>query len=488
MADPKGFLKVGREVADRRPVEERVKDWNEVYPDGIGRALLPIISKQAGRCMDCGIPFCHQGCPLGNIIPEWNDLVWRDDWEGAIERLHATNNFPEFTGRLCPAPCETACVLGINQDPVTIKNVEVSIIDRAWDSGFVRPQPPEWLSGRTVAVIGSGPAGLAAAQQLTRAGHTVAVYERADKVGGLLRYGIPEFKMEKKHLDRRIDQMRREGTVFRAGIDVGNELTGDQLRERYDAVILAMGATAARDLPVPGRELVGIHQAMEFLPQSNRASLGEEVTDQITAAGKNVVIIGGGDTGADCLGTSIRQGAATITQLEILPLPPEARPETQPWPTYPMTYRVSSAHEEGGDRVYSVSTKEFLGDESGHVRALSLTEVVFEGGKFVEVEGSTREIPAELVLFAMGFVGPERPGLIEQLAVELDERGNVKRDLHYASSVEGVFVAGDAGRGQSLIVWAIAEGRAAAAAVDEFLTGSTTLPSPIPPTARPLMV
>ncbi len=303
MADPKGFLKDGRQVAERRPVEERIHDWNEVYPDGVGRALLPIISKQAGRCMDCGIPFCHQGCPLGNIIPEWNDLVWRDDWDGAIERLHATNNFPEFTGRLCPAPCETACVLGINQDPVTIKNVEVSIIDRAWASGAVRPQPPEWLSGRTVAVVGSGPAGLAAAQQLTRAGHTVAVYERADKIGGLMRYGIPEFKMEKQHLDRRLDQMRREGTVFRAGIDVGTELTGTQLRERYDAVVLAIGSTVARDLPVPGRELGGIHQAMEFLPQANRAALGESVTDQITAEGKHVVIIGGGDTGADCLGT-----------------------------------------------------------------------------------------------------------------------------------------------------------------------------------------
>ena len=326
MADPKGFLKNGREVAERRPVEERVQDWDEVYPGGMGRALLPIITTQAGRCMDCGIPFCHQGCPLGNIIPEWNDLVWRDDWEGAIERLHATNNFPEFTGRLCPAPCETACVLGINQDPVTIKNVEVSIIDKAWESGFVRPQPPEWLSGRTVAVIGSGPAGLAAAQQLTRAGHTVAVYERADKIGGLLRYGIPEFKMEKKHLDRRLDQMRREGTVFRAGVSVGDELTAESLRDRYDAVVLAMGATDARDLPVTGRELGGIHQAMEFLPQSNRASLGEEVSDQITAAGKDVIIIGGGDTGADCLGTATRQGARSITQLEIMPEPPSDRP------------------------------------------------------------------------------------------------------------------------------------------------------------------
>ncbi|MFZ2503967.1 MAG: glutamate synthase subunit beta [Nocardioides sp.] len=488
MADPRGFLKDGREVAARRPVADRVHDWDEVYPDGIGRALLPIIGQQAGRCMDCGIPFCHQGCPLGNIIPEWNDLVWREDWDGAIDRLHATNNFPEFTGRLCPAPCETACVLGINQDPVTIKNVEVSIIDRAWGSGFVRPQPPEWLSGKTVAVVGSGPAGLAAAQQLTRAGHTVAVYERADAIGGLLRYGIPEFKMEKKHLDRRLDQMRREGTVFRAGVEVGVDLTGAELRERYDAVVLAMGSTVARDLPVPGRELAGIHQAMEFLPQANRASLGQTVPDQITAAGKHVVIIGGGDTGADCLGTSIRQGAASITQLEILPEPPVQRPAGQPWPTYPMTFRVSSAHEEGGDRIFAVSTQEFLGDENGRVRALRLVEVSFEGGALVTHAGTEREIPAELVLLAMGFTGPQRAGLVEQLGVRLDERGNVWRDEAYASSEPGVFVAGDAGRGQSLIVWAIAEGRAVAAAVDVALTGSTTLPSPIPPSARPLVV
>ncbi len=485
MADPKGFLNNGRAVAERRPVEERVQDWNEVYPGGPGRALLPIIRTQASRCMDCGIPFCHQGCPLGNIIPEWNDLVYRDDWDAAIERLHATNNFPEFTGRLCPAPCETACVLGINQDPVTIKNVEVSIIERAFESHNVRPQPPEWLSGKTVAVIGSGPAGLAVAQQLTRAGHTVAVYERADRIGGLMRYGIPEFKMEKKVLDRRLEQMRREGTVFRAGVNVGEELTGDQLRERYDAVVLAVGSTIARDLPVPGRELAGIHQAMEFLPQANRVAVGDTVEGQIRADGKHVVIIGGGDTGADCLGTSIRQGAASITQLEIMARPGEDRPANQPWPTYPMTFKVSSAHEEGGDRVYAVSTQEFLGDEQGNVKALRLVEV---DGSFQPIEGTEKEIPADLVLLAMGFVGPEKAGVVDQLGVELDERGNIVRDKDYASTTPGVFVAGDAGRGQSLIVWAIAEGRAAAAAVDKYLNSSatTTLPAPIPPTERPV--
>ncbi|HET7388030.1 MAG TPA: glutamate synthase subunit beta [Nocardioidaceae bacterium] len=488
MADPKGFLNHGREVAQRRPVEERVNDWAEVYPDSAGRALLPIIAEQAGRCMDCGIPFCHQGCPLGNIIPEWNDLVWRDDWDGASERLHATNNFPEFTGRLCPAPCETACVLGINQDPVTIKNVEVAIADKAWDSGFVRPQPPEWLTGRTVAVVGSGPAGLAAAQQLTRAGHTVAVYERADKPGGLLRYGIPEFKMEKRYLDRRLDQMRREGTVFRTGVEVGTDVTGPQLAARFDAVVLAVGSTVPRDLPIPGRELAGIHQAMEYLPQSNRASLGEDVDGQITAAGKHVVIIGGGDTGADCLGTAHRQHPASVTQLEIMGRPGEDRPAHQPWPTYPMILRASAAHEEGGERTYAVSTKEFLEDESGHVRALRLVEVEFQDGKFADVPGTEREIPADLVLFAMGFTGPEQDGVVAQLAVDLDERGNIRRDTAYATSRPGIFVAGDAGRGQSLIVWAIAEGRSAAAAVDTHLRGATTLPAPIPPTERPLAV
>ncbi|MGZ5415023.1 MAG: glutamate synthase subunit beta [Aeromicrobium sp.] len=488
MADPRGFMKTPRQVAERRPVDERIHDWQEVYPGGIGRALLPIITEQAGRCMDCGIPFCHSGCPLGNLIPEWNDLVWRDDWDDAIDRLHATNNFPEFTGRLCPAPCETACVVAINRDAVTIKNVEVSIIDKAWDRHNVRPEPPEWLTGKTVAVVGSGPAGLAVAQQLTRAGHTVAVYERDDKPGGLLRYGIPEFKMEKIHVDRRIDQMEREGTVFRSGVQVGDTLTGTQLRDRYDAVVLAIGATVRRDLPVPGRELDGIHQAMDFLPQANRVALGEEVEHQIVATDKDVVIIGGGDTGADCLGTSIRQGARSITQLEIMPQPSDDRPETHPWPTYPMVYRVSSAHEEAGERVYSLSTKEFLGDEDGHVRALHLVEVEMMGGKFEEVAGSDREIPAQLVLFAMGFTGPQTEGLVDQLGVKLDERGNVKRDKSYMSSVNGVFVAGDAGRGQSLIVWALAEGRAAAAGVDAWLTGATNLPSPIPPTARPLGV
>jgi glutamate synthase (NADPH/NADH) small chain len=493
MADPRGFLRHGREVAARRPAEERIHDWHEVYPGGPGRALLPIISTQASRCMDCGIPFCHQGCPLGNIIPEWNDLVWRDDWDGAMDRLHATNNFPEFTGRLCPAPCETACVLGINQDPVTIKNVEVAIIDRAWDSGYVRPRPPEWLSGRTVAVVGSGPAGLAAAQQLTRAGHTVAVYERADRIGGLLRYGIPEFKMEKAVLDRRLDQMRREGTVFRAGVEVGSEgsdLTGRRLRERYDAVVLAIGSTVPRDLPVPGRELDGILQAMEYLPPANRAALGLDpvpsgMGEQVTAEGKDVVIIGGGDTGADCLGTAIRQGARTVTQLEILAQPPVDRPAHQPWPTYPMTFRVSSAHEEAGDRVYAVSTQEFLADDEGRVRALWIVEV---DSSFQPVPGTEREIPAQLVLLAMGFTGPQHGGLVEQLGVELDERGNIARDASYASSVDGVFVAGDAGRGQSLIVWAIAEGRSAAAAVDRYLTGETSLPTAIRPTERPLVV
>jgi glutamate synthase (NADPH) small chain len=484
MADPKGFLTTARQLPRRRPVDVRIRDWREVYEDFDPAAT----EKQAGRCMDCGIPFCHNGCPLGNLIPEWNDLVWRQDWREAIERLHATNNFPEFTGRLCPAPCEAACVLGINADPVTIKQVEVEIIDRAWDEGWVTPQAPDRLSGRTVAVVGSGPAGLAAAQQLTRAGHTVAVFERDDRIGGLLRYGIPEFKMEKRHLDRRLAQMRAEGTKFRAHVNVGTDITGPQLRARYDAVVIATGATAARDLPVPGRELAGIVQAMEYLPYSNRVQEGDLDVPPITAQGKHVIIIGGGDTGADCLGTAHRQGAASVTQLEILPRPADARPDSTPWPTWPLIYRTSSAHEEGGDRVFSVSTQRFLGDDAGAVRALELVDVEMVEGRFVPVPGTERELRADLVLLAMGFVGPERAGLLEQLAVELDGRGNVARDSSYATSVPGVFVAGDAGRGQSLIVWAIAEGRAAAAAVDRYLGGQAELPVPIPPTARPVAV
>lgn len=486
MADPQGFLTIReRELPTRRPVPVRLKDWREVYEEQDTATL----QRQAGRCMDCGIPFCHNGCPLGNLIPEWNDLAWKGRWRDAIERLHATNNFPEFTGRLCPAPCETACVLGINQPAVTIKQVEVTVVEQAFAWGGILPQAPERLSGKTIAVVGSGPAGLAAAQQLTRAGHTVAVYERADKPGGLLRYGIPEFKMEKAILDRRIAQMEAEGTRFRTGVAVGEDLTGEQLRARYDAVVLAVGATVPRDLSVPGRELHGIHQAMDYLPQGNRAALGQQVTDQILATGKDVVVIGGGDTGADCIGTALRQDARSVTSLEILPQPPADRPAGQPWPTYPMIFRVASAHEEGGERLYAVSTVEFLGDEQGAVRALRVTEVALDGGRFEPVPGTERELPAQLVLLAMGFLGPQGSGLVEQLGVALDERSNIVRDRAYMTSVPGVFVAGDAGRGQSLIVWAIAEGRSAAHGVDGWLMGAPSqLPRPINPTDRPVTV
>jgi glutamate synthase (NADPH/NADH) small chain len=446
------------------------------------------LQKQAGRCMDCGIPFCHMGCPLGNLIPEWNDLIWRGDKDEAIARLHATNNFPEFTGRLCPAPCETACVVGINADAVTIKQVELRTIEEAFGAGNVKPLPPDRISGKTVAVIGSGPAGLAAAQQLTRAGHTVVVYERADKIGGLLRYGIPEFKMEKHILDRRLSQMEKEGTRFRPGVDVGGEITGDQLSSKYNAIVLAIGATQWRDLPIPGRDFKGIYQAMEFLPWGNKQALGEIQNPPINVAGKHVVILGGGDTGADCLGTSIRQGAASITQLEIMPRPSDERPSNAPWPTYPMIYRVSSAHEEKDNRLFAVSTEEFLGDANGNLRALKIVETKFVNGKFESVPGTEKEIPADFAFLAMGFTGPEKNALIDQLDVALDARGNIARDDNYATNVDGVFVAGDCGRGQSLIVWAIAEGRSAASAVDTYLTGDTQLPYPIAPTARPMMV
>ena len=483
MADPRGFLAHTRNLPDRRPVPVRLRDWREVYEP------FPIheIRTQASRCMDCGIPFCNNGCPLGNLIPDWNDLVYRDRWHEAIERLHATNNFPEFTGRLCPAPCESACVLGINQPAVTIKQVEVEIIDRAWSEGWVQPVLPAVRTGKRVAVVGSGPAGLAAAQQLTRAGHDVVVFERDDRIGGLLRYGIPEFKMEKRHLERRLGQMRAEGTEFRPSTEVGVDLTGDQLRADFDAVVLAGGATVRRDLPIPGRDLDGIHQAMEYLPIANRVQEGDAEAPSITAEGKRVVIIGGGDTGADCLGTANRQGAVSVHQFEIMPRPPDERADSTPWPTWPLMFRTASAHEEGVERVFAVSTVEFLGDDDGHVRALTAHEVeqvVVEGRmSFEKVEGSEFELPCELVLLAMGFTGAQREGLCDQLGVDYDERGNVARDDRWMSSVDGVFVAGDMGRGQSLIVWAIAEGRSAAAAVDEHLMGTTDMPAPLTPDA-----
>ncbi len=476
-----GFLEVGRVKHPVRPVVERLRDWREVYVPYPEAAL----TDQAARCMDCGIPFCHHGCPLGNVIPDWNDLVYRNHWRMALDRLHATNNFPEFTGRLCPAPCEGACVLGITDDPVTIKSIEVSIIDRGFDEGWVTARPPVRRTGKRVAVVGSGPAGLAAADQLNRAGHLVTVFERADRIGGLLRYGIPAFKLEKRLLDRRLALLSAEGVTFRASCNVGVEVPVDEVRAGFDALVLAGGATRPRDLPVPGRDLAGIHFAMEYLSLQNRRCEGDEVPDEqfITAKDKHVVIIGGGDTGADCLGTVHRQGARAVHQLELLPRPPDARTPANPWPLWPNIFRVSTAHEEGGDRLYAVATQQFDGDGRGHVAALraATVEMVSQDGRldFNPIAGSEVEIRADLVLLAMGFLGPERGGMLDQLGVRLTDRGNVWRDEQWMTSVPGVFTAGDMQRGQSLIVWAMAEGRSCARGVDAYLMGTSDLPAPL---------
>jgi glutamate synthase (NADPH/NADH) small chain len=477
-----GFLEIKRKKPPARPVAERLRDWREYY------LPYPVddLTKQAARCMDCGIPFCHQGCPLGNIIPDWNDLVYKNHWREALDRLHATNNFPEWTGRLCPAPCEGACVLGINDDPVTIKGVELAIVERAFDESWIAAEPPAARTGKRVAVVGSGPAGLAAAEQLNRAGHLVTVFERDDRIGGLLRYGIPEFKMEKRVLDRRLRVMEKAGVVFRTRAHVGVDVAVGNLRREFDAMVLAGGACWPRDLPVPGRELRGVHFAMEYLTLQNRRCEGDTVPDAkfITAEGKRVVIIGGGDTGADCLGTVHRQGARSVHQFELLPRPPDQRAADNPWPQWPNIFRVSGAHEEGGERVYAVSTQRFLGDAEGRVRALEAVKVdmVREGGRleFKPIPGSEFTLEAELVLLAMGFLGPERPGMLTDLGVTLTERGNVQRDASWMTSVPGVFACGDMQRGQSLIVWAIAEGRSAARGVDLYLMGKSELPAPLP--------
>ena len=482
MGKTTGFLEITRKKWPARPVAERLRDWKEVYlayPD-------EDLKKQAARCMDCGVPFCHQGCPLGNLIPDWNDLVYRNRWRDAIERLHATNNFPEWTGRLCPAPCEGSCVLGINDDPVTIKAVELAVIEHAFDQGWVAPQPPAVRTGKKVAVVGSGPAGLAAAEQLNRAGHAVIVFERADRIGGLLRYGIPEFKMEKRFLDRRLRIMEKEGVVFQTNAHIGVTVPVADLRNQFDAIVLAGGAAEPRDLPVPGRELAGIHFAMEYLTLQNRRSQGDRIPDAefITAKGKQVVIIGGGDTGADCLGTVHRQGARSVHQFELLPRPPDERAPDNPWPQWPNVFRVSGAHEEGGERIYSISTQRFVGDAQGRVKQLHAVQVemIREGGRldFKPVPGSEFTLDCDLVLLAMGFLGPERAGMLTDLGVKLTERGNVWRDEHWMTSVPGVLACGDMQRGQSLIVWAIAEARSAARGADRYLMGKSNLPAPLP--------
>jgi glutamate synthase (NADPH) small chain len=471
MGDPKGFLKVGREEEDERPVEERVRDWHEI----VQPAPEAQVRKQASRCMDCGIPFCHQGCPLGNLIPEWNDLVHKGKLDLAVKRLHATNNFPEVTGRVCPAPCEASCVLNIIDEPVTIKTIERTIADYGFASGALQPQPAEVRTGKRIAVVGSGPAGMAAAQQLARAGHDVVLLERDDRIGGLLRYGIPDFKMEKDIIDARMEQMRAEGVTFQTSADVGRDPDGAALVRDFDAVVLALGARAPRDLGIPGRELDGVHFAMDFLVQQNRRLVGDvsDPSRAILATGKRVVVIGGGDTGSDCVGTSIRQGAASVTQLELMPKPNLVRLKTNPWPEWPLILRTSSSHEEGADRDWAISTRAFRG-EGGRLVGLEAVRVAFESGKMVPVAGSELVIPCELVLLAMGFVGPERSGIIEQLGLALDARGNVRTDASGITSVPGVFAAGDVARGQSLVVWAIADGRRVAAGADAWLRRTST--------------
>ena len=465
-----GFMEYTRELPQRRPPDVRIQDWFEIYqpfPEESSR-------KQGARCMDCGVPFCHTGCPLTNLIPDWNDQVYRGRWRDAVRQLHATNNFPEFTGRLCPAPCEAACVLGINEPPVTIKTIEKNIIDSAFEEGFVKPEPAVLRTGKRVAVIGSGPAGLAGAQQLSRARHDVTVFEKSDRIGGLLRYGIPNFKMEKHLIDRRLEQMRAEGVKFQINAHAGGNVPVEDLRKDFDAILLAGGAEHARDLRIPGRDLNGIHLAMEFLPQQNKVCEGDEVPNQILATGKNVVIIGGGDTGADCLGTTHRQGARSVHQFELLPRPPEERSPLTPWPLWPMQLRVESSHEEGGIRDWSVNTVKFTGDDHGHVKQLHGVRVC-PPPKFETLPGTEFALDVDLVLLAMGFLGPVKNGLIEQLGVGLDQRGNVATGPDHMTSVPGVFAAGDMRRGQSLIVWAIAEGRKAARGIDQWLMGDTKL-------------